>query len=200
MILYVGMGIGSVSWGFMSDTFGRRFTFNSTLLITGVFGILISLGPTWAITALLFALMGFGVGGNLPVDGALFLEFLPTADTRLLTLLSAWWPAGQLFSALSTTFTHFFADDHSDMFSCMVFHSKLLLRRRSLPLFHDWRRAALLCIQGQPRLAVLYSCHWCHYPCHVRRQILPLQFNGVTQISPFQEPTSRCCRSRSGCC
>jgi MFS family permease len=101
MILYIGMGIGSVGWGFLSDTFGRRITFNTTLLITGVFGVLISLGPTWPLTALLFGLMGVGVGGNLPVDGALFLEFLPTADTKLLTLLSAWWPAGQLVSALS---------------------------------------------------------------------------------------------------
>jgi MFS family permease len=45
-------------------------------------------------------LMGIGVGGNLPVDGALFLEFLPAADNRLLTLLSAWWPLGQLAASL----------------------------------------------------------------------------------------------------
>ncbi|KAF2670478.1 MFS general substrate transporter [Microthyrium microscopicum] len=100
MILYVGMGFGSVAWGFLSDTLGRRITFNTTLFITGFFGVLISFGPTWATTALLFALMGFGVGGNLPVDGALFLEFLPMADNKLLTLLSAWWPFGQLTAAI----------------------------------------------------------------------------------------------------
>ena len=94
------MGIGSIGWGFLSDILGRRITFNSTLLITGVFGVLISLGPTWAITAVLFGLMGVGVGGNLPVDGALFLEFLPAADNKLLTLLSAWWPFGQLAGAI----------------------------------------------------------------------------------------------------
>lgn len=44
----------------------------------------------------LFAALGTGVGGNLPVDGALFLEFLPTASGRHLTLLSVWWPVGQL--------------------------------------------------------------------------------------------------------
>jgi MFS family permease len=100
MILYIGMGVGSVGWGLLSDVFGRRITFNSTLFITGFFGVLISLGPTWAITALMFGLMGVGVGGNLPVDGALFLEFLPTADNSLLTLLSAWWPVGQLAAAI----------------------------------------------------------------------------------------------------
>lgn len=100
MILFVGMGIGSVGWGLLSDILGRRITFNSTLFITGFFGTLVSLGPTWASTATLFALMGVGVGGNLPVDGALFLEFLPAANNKLLTLLSAWWPLGQLASAI----------------------------------------------------------------------------------------------------
>lgn len=44
----------------------------------------------------LFSAMGVGVGGNLPVDGALFLEFLPFASGNLLTMLSVWWPVGQL--------------------------------------------------------------------------------------------------------
>lgn len=48
----------------------------------------------------LSAALGVGVGGNLPVDGALFLEFLPTASGRHLTLLSVWWPVGQLVASL----------------------------------------------------------------------------------------------------
>lgn len=44
----------------------------------------------------MFACLGLGVGGNLPVDGALFLEFLPFASGNLLTMLSVWWPVGQL--------------------------------------------------------------------------------------------------------
>jgi MFS family permease len=43
---------------------------------------------------------GFGVGGNLPVDGALFLEFLPGKDQYLLTLLSLWWAVGQVVGSL----------------------------------------------------------------------------------------------------
>lgn len=46
----------------------------------------------------LYACLGLGVGGNLPVDGALFLEFLPFASGNLLTMLSVWWPLGQLVS------------------------------------------------------------------------------------------------------
>lgn len=48
----------------------------------------------------LFAALGTGVGGNLPVDGALFLEFLPGASSGLLTLLSVFWPIGQLVASL----------------------------------------------------------------------------------------------------
>jgi MFS family permease len=52
----------------------------------------------------MYAALGFGVGGNLPVDGALFLEFLPDASSSLLTLLSIWWPVGQLCSSLFAWF------------------------------------------------------------------------------------------------
>lgn len=52
----------------------------------------------------LYGAFGFGVGGNLPVDGALFLEFLPDASSSLLTLLSVWWPIGQLVSSLAAWF------------------------------------------------------------------------------------------------
>lgn len=87
-----------------ADILGRRIAFNATLLITAVFGLLASYAPTWPAVCALFALLGFGVGGNLPVDGALFLEFLPDAHSGLLTLLSVWWPVGQLASSLLAWF------------------------------------------------------------------------------------------------
>lgn len=59
---------------------------------------------TWGGVCFFFAAFGFGVGGNLPVDGALFLEFLPDASSALLTLLSVWWPVGQLVSSLVAWF------------------------------------------------------------------------------------------------
>ncbi|KAI0405994.1 sugar transporter [Xylaria palmicola] len=98
--LYVGLSVGSALWGLGADVMGRRIAFNLTLLITGVFGTLAALAPSWPAACLLFGLMGTGVGGNLPVDGALFLEFLPDASSSLLTLLSVWWPVGQLASSL----------------------------------------------------------------------------------------------------
>ncbi|KAJ4423656.1 hypothetical protein N0V82_001679 [Gnomoniopsis sp. IMI 355080] len=98
--LYLGLCFGSFTWGIGADILGRRIAFNATLLITALFGMLVSYASSWSIVCLLLALLGFGVGGNLPVDGALFLEFLPDAQSSLLTLLSVWWPVGQLASSL----------------------------------------------------------------------------------------------------
>ncbi|KAJ9214678.1 hypothetical protein DTO166G4_3734 [Paecilomyces variotii] len=98
--LFLGLCIGASFWGIMSDVVGRRLAFNMTLFMCGVFGIAVGGSPTWIGACAMFACMGLGVGGNLPVDGALFLEFLPFASGNLLTMLSVWWPIGQLISSL----------------------------------------------------------------------------------------------------
>ncbi|KAI1502807.1 sugar transporter [Biscogniauxia marginata] len=102
--LFVGLSLGSALWGAGADIMGRRIAFNVTLLITSIFGIWAAYAPSWGAVCFLFACMGSGVGGNLPVDGALFLEFLPDASSSLLTLLSVWWPVGQLVSSLFAWF------------------------------------------------------------------------------------------------
>ncbi|KAL8942834.1 MAG: hypothetical protein Q9216_001449 [Gyalolechia sp. 2 TL-2023] len=98
--LFIGLCIGASFWGIASDVIGRRLAFNATLFIAGVFGCAVGGGNTWVGTCGLFAALGVGVGGNLPVDGALFLEFLPFASSGLLTMLSVWWPVGQLISSM----------------------------------------------------------------------------------------------------
>ncbi|KAL2148747.1 hypothetical protein VTH82DRAFT_1894 [Thermothelomyces myriococcoides] len=102
--LFVGLCFGSFFWGIGSDILGRRIAFNLTLLVTSIFGSAAAYASSWPGVCLLYAAMGFGVGGNLPVDGALFLEFLPDASSSLLTLLSVWWPIGQLFSSIFAWF------------------------------------------------------------------------------------------------
>lgn len=98
--LFTGLCIGASFWGIASDIIGRRLAFNATLFIAGAFGLAAGGGHSWVATCSLFACLGAGVGGNLPVDGALFLEFLPFASGNLLTLLSVWWPVGQLIASL----------------------------------------------------------------------------------------------------
>jgi MFS family permease len=102
--VYLGLCFGSFTWGVGSDILGRRIAFNMTLLITSIFGIMTAFATSWAWVCIFFSLLGFGVGGNLPVDGALFLEFLPDTSSSLLTLLSVWWPVGQLCSSFIAWF------------------------------------------------------------------------------------------------
>lgn len=98
--LFTGLCIGAAFWGLASDTIGRRPAFNITLFLAGVFGLAVGGADTWIGVCGLYAALGFGVGGNLPVDGALFLEFLPFESGNLLTMLSVFWPIGQLIGSL----------------------------------------------------------------------------------------------------
>lgn len=44
--------------------------------------------------------MGLGVGGNLPVDAAVFLECLPPGSANILSGLATWWSVGTLISSM----------------------------------------------------------------------------------------------------
>ncbi|PWN96524.1 MFS general substrate transporter [Tilletiopsis washingtonensis] len=98
--LYVGLIIGAAGWGVLADIIGRRPAFNATLFLAGVFGIAAGAAPSYVGLGGLLAALGVGLGGNLPVDGMLFLEFIPGNKQYLLTLLSVFWSLGQLFASL----------------------------------------------------------------------------------------------------
>lgn len=69
----VGLFVGAVLWGVGCDIWGRRWSFNVTLLIAGVFGLAAGGSGDFITLASLLAVLGVGVGGNLPVDSAVFL-------------------------------------------------------------------------------------------------------------------------------
>lgn len=56
--------------------------------------------PNFAAIGCFAALWSFGVGGNLPVDSAVFLEFLPGSHQYLLTILSVDWAVAQVVATL----------------------------------------------------------------------------------------------------
>lgn len=96
----IGLLVGAVFWGFGCDVFGRRWAFNLTIGITAVFGLVAAGSPTFAAISVFAALWSIGVGGNLPVDSAIFLEFLPGTHQYLLTVLSIDWAFAQLLANL----------------------------------------------------------------------------------------------------
>lgn len=85
----IGLFVGAVIWSFGCDIWGRRYvvslpcanlssqtsrwSFNLTLLIAGVFGLAAGGSQDFVTLASLIATLGVGVGGNLPVDSAVFL-------------------------------------------------------------------------------------------------------------------------------
>ncbi|KAI1288740.1 major facilitator superfamily domain-containing protein [Xylaria venustula] len=96
----IGLLAGAVFWGFGSDVFGRRWAFNITLGLTAVWGLIAASAPNFAAIGSFAALWSFGVGGNLPVDSAIFLEFLPASHQYLLTVLSFYWAFAQVVANL----------------------------------------------------------------------------------------------------
>ncbi|KAL5485054.1 hypothetical protein ACEPAI_7696 [Sanghuangporus weigelae] len=98
--LYVGLIIGATTWGSLADVIGRKVSWQITLFLCGTFGIAAGGAPNFVALCSLIACVGFGVGGNLPVDGALFLEHIPQSHQYLLTFLSAFWSIGQLIASL----------------------------------------------------------------------------------------------------
>jgi len=96
----IGLLAGAMFWGFGCDVFGRKWAFNATLGVTAVFGMLAASSPSFAAIGTFAALWSFGVGGNLPVDSAVFLEFLPGSHQYLLTILSIDWALAQVVATL----------------------------------------------------------------------------------------------------
>ncbi|KAL7279805.1 hypothetical protein ACG7TL_006212 [Trametes sanguinea] len=96
----IGLLVGAAFWGVASDVWGRKWCFNITLFITGVFAIAAGGSPNYIALCSLAAVWSIGVGGNLPVDSAVFLEFIPASHQYLLTILSIWWAFGQLVGSL----------------------------------------------------------------------------------------------------
>lgn len=92
--VYVGMLIGALFWGLGADIIGRRFAFNTTLFVCSISGIVAGAAPSWASLAFFIAMVGFGGGGNLILDTAVFLEYLPSHKQWVLTLMAGWWGLG----------------------------------------------------------------------------------------------------------
>ncbi|KAM3507909.1 hypothetical protein NHJ13051_000623 [Beauveria bassiana] len=96
----IGLLAGAAFWGFGCDIFGRKWAFNLTLGLTAFWGLISASAPNFAAIGVFNALWSFGVGGNLPVDSAIFLEFLPQSHQYLLTVLSLDWAVAQVIANL----------------------------------------------------------------------------------------------------
>ncbi|CBN77753.1 major facilitator transporter [Ectocarpus siliculosus] len=99
---FFGMLVGAGFWSIYADKRGRRTAFVSSLACVFVGGVLSSLAPSFFVLCLCRVLVGFGVGGNLPVTTALVTEFLPTNDRANILCATAgiFWGIGMIFASL----------------------------------------------------------------------------------------------------
>ncbi|KAI4184700.1 MAG: hypothetical protein L6R41_004561 [Letrouitia leprolyta] len=89
-----GLCAGAFVWGVLVDIIGRQYAFNLTFLISSIFGLCLGAPSNYDAILVLTAFVGFGVGGNIPIDTTITLEFLPQNRRFLLALLSVFQPIG----------------------------------------------------------------------------------------------------------
>ncbi|TVU46028.1 hypothetical protein EJB05_05544 [Eragrostis curvula] len=75
--VFAGMLTGALSWGFVSDRYGRRTVLLFSTLLTSALGFLSALSPNYLCLLALRFFVGIGVGGGheIVVNGSLFLPF-----------------------------------------------------------------------------------------------------------------------------
>ncbi|GJE88233.1 MFS general substrate transporter [Phanerochaete sordida] len=99
-VFSAGLTVGAFTWGILVDIIGRRWAFNLTVGIVAVFGMILGALDSWqGICAVVF-FVGFGLGGNIPIDATIVLEFLPNDRRYLLAALSVFQPIGVIITSL----------------------------------------------------------------------------------------------------
>lgn len=91
-----GLTVGAFFFGFAVDVVGRRWSFYLTTFIASVFGIASGGARSFDTLCVIAAFIGFGIGGNIPIDATITLEFLPTNRRFLVAALSLFQPLGVL--------------------------------------------------------------------------------------------------------
>lgn len=96
----IGMALGAVLAGTVADKIGRKKVFTITVLLYSLSTGMCAL--SWSYESLLFFrfLVGFGLGGELPVAATLMSEYSPAhLRGRFIVLLESFWGLGWLVAA-----------------------------------------------------------------------------------------------------
>ena len=97
----LGMFVGALASGVLADRIGRKYLFQATLLIFSIATGLCGLAAGYGSLLVLRFLVGFGLGGELPVASTLVTEFSPAKHRgRLLVILESFWAFGWAAAAI----------------------------------------------------------------------------------------------------
>lgn len=101
----IGMAVGALLFGLLSDRIGRKQVFIITLLLFSIGSGLSAFATTLTVFMILRFLIGMGLGGELPVASTLVAESVPAKDRgRVVVLLESFWAGGWLMAALISYF------------------------------------------------------------------------------------------------
>ncbi|MCR5833220.1 MAG: MFS transporter [Selenomonadaceae bacterium] len=97
----IGMALGAVLAGTIADKFGRKNVFAATVILYSVSTGLCAVAWNYESLLVFRFLVGFGLGGELPVAATLMSEYAPTQlRGRFIVLLESFWGVGWLVAAL----------------------------------------------------------------------------------------------------
>lgn len=96
-----GMFGGAILVGLLADRFGRKLLFQTTLLVFSVATGLCGLAWNYGALLVMRFLVGFGLGGELPVASTLVTEFAPKAHRgKMVVILESFWAFGWALAAV----------------------------------------------------------------------------------------------------
>src|SRR5580698_652707 len=76
-LTFLGMMLGSLATGFLGDRYGRRFTYQTNLVIFGIASLGAALAPSMAVLIACRFVMGLGLGAENVVGYSTLTEFAP---------------------------------------------------------------------------------------------------------------------------
>ncbi|KAF9382071.1 hypothetical protein BGX21_001933, partial [Mortierella sp. AD011] len=184
--MFIGTMFGAMFWGVFADAYGRKLAFNFTLIITTIFGIASSFANSFWFLCLLILCLGFGVGGNTPVDGALFLEFTPKKNQYLLTFLSIFFSFGAVAASLLgyVLLPRFSCEDHVEGGCQGQGWRYMLLALGGVTLSMVFGRVILFKLEESPKFLLNHNRH--DEAAIVLHRIFEIN-HGETQSEEFEE-------------
>ena len=101
----IGMALGAVISGTVADRIGRKKVFTITVLLYSIASAFCALSWNYQSLLVFRFLVGFGLGGELPVAATLVSEYAPSrVRGRFIVLLESFWGLGWIAAACIASF------------------------------------------------------------------------------------------------
>jgi MFS family permease len=90
----IGILLGGIAYGMLSDRYGRILCFKSAVLISAFSNFLLLFSVNYYMMCIAMFLGGIGAGGENCLSSVVFIEFCPPSKRSHFTLLGIFWGAG----------------------------------------------------------------------------------------------------------